>query len=157
MSSSGTLSGRRGMFMVNDYRIAKTTEWNVNPALAHTSEWGDSDSHGYTSRLPGRKDCKFSAQGKYDENDEVFDIFEPGDLADAALFMDTGLYWAFRESLNLDFKLAVNIDTEEVIGWTSDWGADGKYYYPGQSGATSYEISDESAGSYESPSSSALH
>jgi len=29
----------------------------------------------------------------------------------------------------------VNIDTEEVIGWTSEWGADGKFYYPGESEA----------------------
>jgi hypothetical protein len=26
-------------------------------------------------------------------------------------------------------------DSKEVVEWTADFGADGKYYYPGESGA----------------------
>lgn len=137
MSSENTLTGRNGKFVVDTSLVARATQWAVNPKLASTSEWGDSDSGGYTNRAAGRKDATFTAEGKYDTTDEVFDLFEIGDIAIAVLWMDaTSLYWDFPRALNNDFNIAVNIDTEEVIGWTSAWGADGIFYHPGQAGAT---------------------
>ena len=147
MSSENTLTGRNGKFyatMVDGAGaaagfITRTTQWAVNPKLASSSTWGDSDSCGYTNRAPGRRDATFSAEGKYDTTDEIFDLFQPGDIATAALFLanTTGLHWYFPRAMNEDFNLTVNIDTEEVIGWTSSWGADGRFYYPGESGTTS--------------------
>lgn len=137
MTSLNTLTGRNGKFVVDDTLVARITQWDVNPTLANTNEWGDSDSEGYTNRSAGRKDATFSAEGKYDSSDECFDLFSEGDIASAVLWMDaTGLYWDFPRALCTDFSLTVNVDTEEVIGWTSQWGADGKYYRPGEDGAT---------------------
>lgn len=137
MSSENTKSGRNGKFVVDTSLVARATQWAVNPKLAQTSEWGDSDSAGYTNRLGGRKDATFTAEGKYDSTDEVFDLFMPDDIAIAVLWLDaTSLYWDFPRALNMDFNLSVNIDSGEVIGWTSSWGADGLFYYPGQAGAT---------------------
>jgi hypothetical protein len=136
MSSENTLTGRNGKFVVEDTLVARITSWDVNPTLAGGSEWGDSDSAGYTNRAPGRRDATFNAEGKYETTDEVYDIFEINDIAKAVLWMDaTSLYWAFPRALCNDFSLTVDVDTEEVIGWTSGWGADGIYYRPGQSGA----------------------
>ena len=138
MSSLNTLTGRNGKFQVAASLVARTTQWAVNPKLASSSEWGDSDSAGYTNRAAGRKDATFNGEGKYDTTDEVFDLFMPGDNAVAVLWMNaTSLYWDFPRALCSDFNLTINIDSEEVIGWTSGWGADGIWYYPGQSGATS--------------------
>jgi len=138
MTSLNTLTGRLGDFQVGTSQVAKTTQWDVNPTLANTSEWGDSDSEGYTSRAAGRMDATFTAEGKYSTDDEQFDLFHPEDVAVAVLWMNrTDLYWDFPRALCSDFNLTVNIDTEEVIGWTGGWGADGIFYRPGQSGATS--------------------
>ena len=105
--------------------------------LASKSEWGDSDSGGYTNRAAGRRDGTFTAEGKYDTADEVFDLFQPEDIAIAVLWLDNvSLYWDFPRALCSDFSLTVNIDTEEVCGWNSSWGADGIFYFPGQAGAT---------------------
>ena len=137
MSSLNTLTGRNGKFVVDTSLVARTTQWAVNPKLASTSEWGDSDSAGYTNRAAGRRDATFTAEGKFDTSDEVFDLFQPEDIAIAVLWMNaTTLYWDFPRALCNDFNLTVNIDTEEVIGHTSTWGADGQFFYPGQSGAT---------------------
>jgi len=58
-------------------------------------------------------------------------LFEPGDIAAAVLYVSgSGLTWTFARALCTDFSLAVDIDTEEVIGWTSEWGADGEYTSP---------------------------
>lgn len=137
MSSVNTLTGRNGKFVVETTLVARTTQWQVTTTLASKSEWGDSDSAGFTNRAPGRKDATFTSEGKYDTSDEVFDLFQPEDIAIAVLWLNnTSLYWDFPRAMNDNFQLTVNIDTAEVIGWTSSWGADGVYYYPGEAGAT---------------------
>ena len=134
MTSENTLTGRLGDFQVGAVQVARVTTWAVNPTLASSSEWGDSDSGGFTSRAAGRKDGTFTAEGKYATNDEQFDLFQPEDILVAVLWLNrTDLYWDFPRAMNNDFNLTVNIDTEEVIGWTGSWGADGIYYKPGDS------------------------
>ena len=138
MSSSTALTGVDGDFLIGSTHVARTTLWSVNPKLASTSEWGDSDSEGYTNRAAGRKDCTFNAEGKYSTDTEQFDIFQPGDILVAVLWMNhLTLYWDFPRALNSDFNLSVNIDSCEVVGWNSAWGADGKFFRPGQAGITS--------------------
>ncbi len=81
-------------------------------------------------------DATFTAEGRYDTTDEVFDLFQRGDIANATLWLqNTTLYWDFPRALNDAFSLTVNIDSEEVIGWTSGWGADGPFHHPGEVGA----------------------
>jgi hypothetical protein len=141
MSSLNTLTGRNGKFQVAASLVARTTQWAVNPTLASSSEWGDSDSSGFTCRAAGRKDATFTAEGKYDSSDEVFDLFMPEDIAIAVLWMNNSdLYWDFPRAMCTDFNLTVNIDTEEVIGWSANFGADGVFYYPGEAGATSRSL-----------------
>ena len=141
MTSENTLTGRNGNFVVAGSQVARTTQWTVNPGLASTSEWGDTDSAGYTNRAAGRRDATFSAEGKYDTTDEVYDLFQPTDVAIATLWMDaSSLYWDFPRALCTAFSLIVNIDTEEVIGWTSEWGADGIFYFPGQAGVAARSL-----------------
>lgn len=141
MSSETALTGRTGKFVVASTLIARTTSWSVNPTMASSSEWGDSDGEGYTNRAAGRRDATFESEGKYDTADEVFDLFQPGDIAKAVLWMNnTSLYWVFPRALNDDFSLSVDIDSEEVIGWDSSWGADGIFYRPGQSGASTESL-----------------
>ncbi len=135
MSSLNTVTGRLGKFQVGAVLVARTKNWATNPSLASGSEWGDSDSEGFTNRAAGRKDNTFTAEGTYDTTNEVFDLFQPEDIVDATLWINASLYWQFPRALNNDFNLTVDIDTEEVTGWTSAWGADGRYYYPGEAGA----------------------
>lgn len=145
-SSETALIGRYGRFSVDGTLVARTTQWEINPKLAQTSEWGDSDSKGWTNRAGGRKDCTFSTEGKFDTEAETWELFEVGDHPRSILYMnkkgtDTGdadwtedenLRWLFPRALNTDYKLTINIDSEEVVGWTADWGADGKMYRPGE-------------------------
>ena len=138
---STALNGRNGKFVFDGDTIARTTKWDVNKTLATKSEWGDSDSAGYTNRVAGRKDATFDTEGKYDSTSEQFDIFQPEDIAEAILWMGAvpaDLYWDFPRALCLDFKISVNIDSEEVIGWTSSFGADGIFYRPGQAAAPNH-------------------
>jgi hypothetical protein len=137
MTSLNTKTGRNGKFVVGTTLVARCTEWGVNPTLASSTEWGDSDSAGFTNRAAGRKDATFTANGKYDTTNEAFDLFQPEDIAIAVLWLDNvSLYWDFPRAMCTEFSLSVNIDSAEVIGWESSWGADGAFYYPGEIGAT---------------------
>ena len=140
MSSTTAITGRTGRFQAASTTVARTTAWAVNPNLATSSEWGDSDSEGYTNRAAGRRDATFTAEGKFDTGDEVWDLFEVGDAPIATLFMTETIYWDFPCALCNDFNLSVDVDTEEVVGWTSAWGADGKFWYPGEVGITSRSL-----------------
>ena len=136
MSSENTLPGRLGRFVVGATTVTRTKQWQITRTLASKSEWGDSDGGGWTNRAPGRNDATFTAEGVFDISDEVFDLFQPGDIAIATLWLNnTTLYWDFPRAMNDNFQLTVNVDTEDVIGWTSSWGADGRVYYPGEAGA----------------------
>lgn len=134
MTSVNTLTGRNGKFAVATVNVARATQWAVNPTLATSNEWGDSDSNGFTNRSPGRKDATFTTEGKLDTATEIYDIFQPEDIVAALLKLDAAtLQWNFPRAMCNDFNLTVNIDTEEVIGWTGAFGADGEFFKPGTS------------------------
>lgn len=138
MSSTNTKTGRNGKFVIDTDLVARTTQWEVSASLANVSEWGDSDSEGYTNRAAGRKDATFSSEGKYDTTDEAYDLFFIGDTANSVLWMDAStLYWDFPIALCTEFGMMVDIDTEEVIGWSGSFGADGAFTFPGQAGQAS--------------------
>jgi hypothetical protein len=129
MSSATALTGRYGVMKVAGTAVARLTKWSVNPKLATKSEWGDSDSDGYTNRAAGRKDCTFTAEGKFDTTAPQFDLFEEGDIVEVYLYADGSqtVGWHFTRALCDDFKLDVDVDSEAVVGWTSSWGSDGEY------------------------------
>jgi hypothetical protein len=117
--------------------------------LASSSEWGDSDSAGFTNRAAGRKDCTFTAEGKYDSTTEQFDVFQPEDILQCTLWLDGSsanignqLHYDFPRALCNDFNLTVDIDTEEVIGWTSGWGSDGPFFRPGEVAADNPPVAE---------------
>jgi len=135
MGSQNTYSGRDGGVKVGGKWVARITSWNLTTNV-QTSEWGDSDSEGYTNRLAGRKDATFTTEGKFDSSSNpVYNLFAAGDVAEVILYVSTEgkgeLNWRFPRALCTEFSLNVNVDTGEVVGWTANWGADGKYYRPG--------------------------
>jgi hypothetical protein len=156
MSSENTVTGRHGKFVVEATLVARTTKWGVKDTLASKSEWGDSDSAGYTNRAAGRKDSTFDAEGKFDRLAQVLNLFTTGDTAEATLWMDgeqqnpaNNLYYHYPRALCMDFNLTVDMDSEEVIGWTSSWGADGKFWKPGEDGIPEQTL--PTVGSAEGP------
>lgn len=135
--SESALTGAAGYVVVDNKRLARITQWEVNPSLDTSTEWGDSDGAGYTLRAPGRMGATFTTEGKFDTFFEVYNILKPNvSRYKVCLFMNTTIYWDFPCALCTDFSLTVNRDTQEVVGWSADWGNDGIFYYPGDAGAS---------------------
>ena len=130
------ITGRNGKAVADDTQVARTTEWNITLTSGETA-WRDSDSAGYTNRLSTFLDATGSVAGKYDSSNEIWDIFFIGDKPKLVLWQTTtaGDYFAFPCVLITSFAYVVNQDTQEVVGWTANWGADGIFYFPGQAGA----------------------
>ena len=134
-SSDSVLTGGAGKVEVDDTLIARVKMWEVNPTVEE-SAWGDSDSAGYTNRVAGRKDCTGSLTGTFDNDDEVYDLFVAGDIVELTLWQSQtpANYWQFPCALIQNFSMSVNMDTKEAVEWSADFGADGIFYRPGQSG-----------------------
>lgn len=142
MSSITTLSGRNGKVFYGPYHgvntslVARITEWNLSPQLAEVAAWADNDTAGYIARAPGAYDALFSTQGVYDTLLPVWNIFQPGDKLRIELWLNPLvplLRWSFPSALCTEFNLIVDADTEQVIGWSAEWGSDGSFFKPGQS------------------------
>ena len=144
MSSVNCITGKSGEIQVGATTVARITSWDVNPTLATSSEWGDSDSAGYTNRLRGRLDATFNAAGKYDTASEPWSLIYVGVVADVTLWINGTKYFNFPRALCNDFNMTIDIDSAEVVGYESSWGADGMYYRPGQAGAPVKRITDSS-------------
>lgn len=127
-------SGGDGKIVVGTTKVARATQFNLT-ASASASEWGDSDSEGYTNRKTNRKDCTGQLQGKFDKNAKIYALFMPGDVVELTLWENSADYWNFPSALITDFQITYDMDTREVVGWTASFGADGKFWRPGQSGA----------------------
>lgn len=141
MTSATSITARAGKLVIDDTLIARLTKWDVTSTLATKNEWGDSDGGGYTNRSAGRKDGTSECEGKYDTASEIWDIVAPEDIVEEVLWINaTTLYWAFPRALCSDFKLSINVSDEEVVGYSASFGADGIFYYPGQSGAPSHSL-----------------
>jgi hypothetical protein len=139
MSGVSARTGRNGKVVVDDELVARITQWSLNSA-AGESAWGDSDSAGYTNRKAARLDGTGSFGGKFDSSDAAYDLFIAGDIVELVLWEETPDYWAFPSALIVNFQVTYDMDTKEVVGWTSYFGADGIFYYPGQSGAPSHTL-----------------
>lgn len=133
-SSTTARTGELGKAVADGTLIARITQWSFNPTSAE-SAWGDSDSGGYTNRVGGRKDGTGSLTGKFDTTNKVYDLFMPGDNIKLVLWETAADYWVMECCLISGFSVSYNQDTKEVVEWSADFGADGKFYYPGEAGA----------------------
>ena len=128
--SQTAVTGRGGSVSYNASTIARITQWSVNDNLDTSSDWGDSDSAGYTNRAAGRRGASIDCEGKYDTGaSDATDLFGPGDVA-AVVCGSNGPSYTFTRALCTSFGITVNVDTEEVIGWTANFGSDGSYTAP---------------------------
>lgn len=132
-NGSTARTGKDAMAVIENELVARMTSWSLNTSCGE-SAWGDSDSEGHTNRAAARKDATGSLAGKFDEDDKTYDLFVAGDIVTLVLWENTEDYWYFGRALIQNFQVQYDQDTKEVVGWTADFGEDGKSYYPGEAG-----------------------
>lgn len=141
MSGSTAVTGTLGQAVVDGERIARLTAWSLQESDGEMA-WGDSDSSGHTNRKAGRLDRTGTISGKFDSDSPPYQVFRSGDIVTLALWITSaaGHYYAFPSAKISNFRLDIDQDSKQVIGWSADFGEDGKSYYPGEAGAPSYTL-----------------
>ena len=134
MASTG-VSGKNGKAMVGSDLVAHLTKWSFNPT-SNNHAFASSETAGYKSRVPGVFDASGSIEGKFKVDDAVYDLFNPGDAVNLALWINSTLYYYVPAVID-SFSLEVDVDEGTVIGWSAEFSLDGKWYYPGEVGAPS--------------------
>lgn len=133
-NSSTARTGHLGKAVIASSLIYRLTQWTFTPTCSE-SAWGDSDSEGFTNRAAARKDGTGSVVGKFDTDRKMYTLVMPGDIIKLTLWENATDYWALPRVLVTSFSLTFDNDSKEVVAWNADYGCDGKYYRPGQSGA----------------------
>lgn len=123
----------------DDILVLRMTQWTINPSTSETT-WGDSDSEGFTNRKGARRDGTGTVQGKFDTDRTIYDLVREGDEIKLALWENGTDYWSIPNALVQNYTLTYDQDTKEVVGWNLSWGAIGRFYHPGESGAPSYTL-----------------
>lgn len=142
-SGQTALNGKNTIAVLNETLVARLTQVSINHVVSETA-WGDSDTQCYTARHEGREDATGSMNGKFETTKRVHSLGRssrgiPGLVAKLVIWEQTPStqYWVFPCVLLQNFQMTIDLDTKEVVEWTIDYGADGKFYRPGQSGASS--------------------
>ena len=141
MSGTTALTGTLGKVVVGGVLVTRLTSWRLSTSVGETA-WGDSESGGYTNRKASRGDATGSIAAKFETTKKPYAILLAGDVVTLALWNTPtqGDYWAFPSVLIQSFEYEVSPDSKEVIGWNSNFGADGIFYAPGASGAPTYTL-----------------
>lgn len=133
-NSVGAVCGSDGVAVVGSTRVCRLTSWSFNPT-ASSSEWGDSDSAGYTNVKNARKAGTGSIAGKLEVTQKPHKaLFLPGDTVKLVLWESQSEYWYLARAHINSYNLTFDQDSKEVVEWTADFASDGKYYRPGESG-----------------------
>ena len=164
-NGSTARTGHGGKVLVGDYDgsdpagdtylVARCTSWSINPTSTEAA-WADSDSAGYTNRRSGRRDCTGSIGGKLDMTYPQYKNFlfrtdstnpEDDDMVTLVLYEDGNettptTYWYFPRVLLSNFQMSLDMDTREPVDWSCDFGADGRFYMPGDSTIPSITYAD---------------
>lgn len=137
-NSVGAVCGADGIAAVDNTRVARLTNWSVNPTSS-VSEWGDSDSAGFTCVKAARKALSGTLTVKLDSNQKPHkSLFMPGDTVELVLWEDaTSDYWYIGRAVITSYTVTFDQDTKEVVECSADFSSDGQYYRPGETGIPS--------------------
>lgn len=133
------VTGENAKTTIDDALLLRGTQFSITYESSETA-WGDSDSGGYTARKKARRDATGSLTGKLDSGTKFYGMFDEGDIIDLAIFEDSTTYHSFPRALAQNISITYDQDTKEVTEVSSDFGADGIFYKPGEAGAPSKSL-----------------
>jgi len=157
MGSVGAITGRHGAVYIQLplttqtwywTEIARITSWTINQKPISVTKWADSDTGGFVWNAPGPREATITTVGKFQIGIlSQWNMFRGGDYAALRLFVDNrdpfedgisveeALRRADRYEINpalcTEYNLTMNIDTEEVVGWTAEWVSCGEFSMTG--------------------------
>lgn len=123
-----TISGKDGKVRIGTTTLADITRWTLRTSAA-LSAYASSATGGYKRRIAGVKDGGGTLAGKLDPGDPISDDFDEGAAVTLLLFVDADRYYTVPAVVE-SFRLEVDIDSGEVIGWQAEFSTSGPWTKP---------------------------
>lgn len=138
-------TGEEATVVLNDVVVVRSVSWSVNEN-PNVQEWGDNNSGKYTNRRVTRLSATGSVAGKLD-CDKNINIHSHSasnqklsELSAELILWEANAgncYWAFPCVVITSSTHEADMETNEITTWAFDFGSDGEYFRPGESGAPS--------------------
>jgi hypothetical protein len=132
MPSNG-ISGIRGDVLTGTgtpVQVAEVTKWNFNPKSNNVA-WHSNRTGGYTARAAGNRDGSGTVEGKWSPitADMVLPALKEG--ANVTLNLQIISTQKYVVPAIIDgFKIGVDLDTGEAVGWSADFSTNGAWTDP---------------------------
>lgn len=133
------ITGANGNVVCDNIRIARITNWTLTASVGETT-FADSDSGGFTNRLPTRKEITGSADFKFDTNFPQHDRIREGECCHLVLFINATFYWDIPVALITSLSITTNVEDLEVVEGTFEFASSGQYYAPSEAGAHAHVL-----------------
>lgn len=123
-----TISGKDGKVKIGSAELADITHWTLRTS-ASLSAYASSATGGFKRRIAGVKEGSGTIEGKLDPADPVTDDFDEGSAVTLLLHVDAARYYIVPALIE-SFRLEVDIDRGEVVGWKAEFSTTGAWTKP---------------------------
>ena len=123
-----TISGKDGKVKIGSVTLADITHWTLR-TNALLSSYASSATAGYRRRVAGVKEGSGTIDGKLDPADPISDDFDEGSAVTLLLYLDATRYYTVPAVIE-SFRLEVDIDRGEVLGWHAEFSSSGAWTKP---------------------------
>jgi hypothetical protein len=125
--AADVICGKEGSVVIGATELPEITMWSFNPTIT-TQSYASNKTNGFKRKVCGSKDATGSLEGKWDRTDPITDHFTEGSTVTLLLHLDTTRKITVP-ALITGMTIEVNIDDNEIEGWTADFEADGEWTY----------------------------
>lgn len=121
------ICGKSGDVKVGADSLPEITKWSFKPSVA-VQEYASNKSNGFKRKVCGVKSGSGSIEGKWNINDPITDHFVEGDYVTLLLHLDSTRLVTVT-ALIKSFDLEVDINDNQIEGWSAEFDADGEWTY----------------------------
>ena len=126
--AGAAISGYAGDVKIGSTSIIEITKWSFNPKI-NVSKYASNKTSGYKAAVPGVRDGSGTAEGKWVGVNPVYTTVYEGLLATLNLYIDAVSFWAVPSCIE-SFKIDVDLDNGEIVGWSADFQTNGAWTAP---------------------------
>lgn len=122
------ISGKDGDVKIGTTSINEIKKWSFNPKV-NTQRYASNKTGGYKCTIPGTKEATGTLSGVYTTSDSHINVIDVGTMVTLKLYINATLFFSVPAVIT-DYKLDVDLDNGEIVGWEGSFESDGPWTNP---------------------------
>lgn len=122
------ISGKDGDVKIGSTAICEIRKWSFSPK-ANNPSYASNKTAGYTRRVPGIKDGSGSMEGAWDPASPAVAVIDPATAVTLKLYINATQFYEVPSVID-EFGLNVEVESGEIVSWTSTFSANGAWTNP---------------------------